>query len=123
DVAPCTEALQRFEPCIEEWARRFLVLQEPAVNRPRAVVDVEVHIELVASPGVDIAGQMLLDPRPRSQQPLLFPAPQRDANGPAWPRTDGFEYPHRLHYRSRAVSVVGGPYTRVPGVEVPPNHD
>ena len=63
-----------------------LVLQIPAVDRAGAVVDVEVDVELArARRALRVAGQMLGDPRLRSEQPLLFAAHRRHANRPPRP--------------------------------------
>jgi hypothetical protein len=66
---------------------------------------------------------MFGDPRLRSEQPLLFAAPQRDADRPARARADRLQDPHRFHHRRGAVGVVGGADAGVPRVQVGANHD
>ena len=102
--------------------RGLVAFRVEAVNRTVARIDVEVDGELVARRLVRVAGQMLRDPRLRSEQSFLFAAPQRDANRAARLRADRLENAHRLEDRRRTVGVVGRAGRRVPRVEVGADH-
>ena len=66
---------------------------------------------------------MVAHPGRRSEQPLLFPAPQRHADGALRLGAHGLQDAHRLHHRGRAIGVVCRADAGVPRVEVAADHD
>src|SRR6185437_12867609 len=115
--------VERLHPCREQRPRHVVPLQIHPPDRTRAVVHVVVprnQLLLRQHLALRIA-KMLLRIRARSQQPLLFPRPQRDPHRAPHPQAAHLQQPQRLHHRRGAGGVVGRPRPRLPGIEMPPS--
>src|SRR5262249_24601703 len=131
------------KPGAEDRTYGLVALQVDAANLARAVVEVEIGRELLVS-GFDrdrsrrsprrparratrrpwnwARGVMLVDVSARSDQSLLFAAPQSDADRAARLDAERLNDPHDLHRDSRSRAIVRGAGSRMPRIEMAADH-
>src|SRR5688572_6678323 len=118
------EVPERLDPLLERLPNAEVALVPDAADLARAVVEIVVRGELVVLwlrlHGRWI-GEVLAHVRARAHEPLLFPTPQRHANGAAWLRAGRFENSHGLDHRDAAGGVVGRAGGAVMRIEVRAN--
>ena len=72
DVFARAQIFERFQPCVEDRFHRQIVFQIPTINRPRARIEIEIHVEFFARRFVGIARQILFHVTARTVQALFF---------------------------------------------------
>src|SRR5262245_38627970 len=142
-----SQIAKRLEPGAENRAHGFVALQVDAANLARAVVEVEIGRELIVGrferdrsllsllpllPLLSLLsprsarslarGVMHVDVGARADKPLLFAAPQPDAYRPARLDAQRLNDADDLHRDSRSRAVVRGAGSRMPRIEMSPDH-
>ena len=139
-----TEIFERLHPGFENRRDRFILLKVDAANLARPVVHVEVGGNLrllrLDADRTSLTAQqrghpfhegivhrrtraeVLLHIVLRSQQALLFPAPQPDANGAPRLDIERLQYTNGFHHHDRSSAIVGRARARVPRIQMRAEH-
>ena len=116
---------ERRQPLVKQRPHRVVVLQINSADLAAAVVQIEIArqrgVRRRQLHGLRIA-EMLLDVGLRSEQPLLFPAPQPDAHGSIHLQIQRFQNAHHFDHHRAARAIVGSARAAVPGIEMRAHH-
>ena len=120
-----SEIVERLQPILKDRLRFIVAGRDDSAEPARSGVVVVVRGQLEIL-GLGLHGlavrEVLRHVRLRSEQTLLFAAPQRDAHGPIHFQIQALENPHRFDGYRRAGGIVGGAGTAVPGIQMRAQH-